>query len=211
MKNKTVDCDILIIGGGMAGCGAAWEARYWSRNSKIVLVDKANIDRSGAVAMGLSAINTYMGMRWGENTPEDFVNYVKNDLMGIIRDDLVYDVARHVDSSVHLFDEWGLPIMKDKNGHYLREGKWQIMIHGESYKAIIAEAAKKSASEIYNRVMITHLIKDTNNKIAGAVGFDVRDGAFYLFKSKAVIVSAGGASQIYRPRSSREGAGRTWY
>ncbi|MDG6927317.1 MAG: adenylyl-sulfate reductase subunit alpha [Nitrososphaerota archaeon] len=211
MKSKTVDCDILIVGGGMAGCGAAWEARYWSRNSRIVLVEKANVDRSGAVAMGLSAINTYMGMRWDENTPEGFVNYVKNDLMGIIRDDLVYDVARHVDSTVHLFDEWGLPIMRDKNGHYLREGKWQIMIHGESYKAIVAEAAKKAASEIYNRVMITHLIKDANNKIAGAVGFDVRDGTFYVFKSKVVIVSAGGASQIYRPRSSREGAGRTWY
>ncbi len=211
MKSKTVDSDLLIIGGGMAGCGAAWEARYWSRNSKIVLVEKANIERSGAVAMGLSAINTYMGMRWNENTPEDFVSYVKNDLMGIIRDDLVYDVARHVDSTVHLFDEWGLPIMRDKNDHYLREGKWQIMIHGESYKAIVAEAAKNSASEIYNRVMITHLIKDINNKIAGAVGFDVRDGTFYVFKSKAVIVSSGGASQIYRPRSSREGAGRTWY
>jgi len=212
MRSKTVDSDILIIGGGMAGCGAAWEARYWARNAKIVLVEKANVDRSGAVAMGLSAINTYMGMRWQENTPEDFVNYVKNDLMGIIREDLVYDVARHVDSTVHLFEEWGLPIMKDKNGRYLREGKWQIMIHGESYKAIVAEAAKKAASEIYNRVMITHLVKDVNNnKIAGAVGFNVRDGTFYFFRSKAVILSAGGGSQIYRPRSSREGAGRTWY
>jgi len=211
MKSKTVDCDILIIGGGMAGCGAAWEARYWSRNSKIVLVEKANIDRSGAVAMGLSAINTYMGLRWNENTPEDFVNYAKYDLMGIIRDDLVYDIARHVDSTVHLFEEWGLPIMKDKNGHYLREGKWQIMIHGESYKPIVAEAAKKSVSEIYNRVMITHLVKGANNKIAGAVGFNVREGTFYFFRSKAVILCAGGASHIYRPRSSREGAGRTWY
>ena len=212
MRSKTVDSDILIIGGGMAGCGAAWEARYWARNAKIVLVEKANVDRSGAVAMGLSAINTYMGMRWQENTPEDFVNYVKNDLMGIIREDLVYDVARHVDSTVHLFEEWGLPIMKDKNGRYLREGKWQIMIHGESYKAIVAEAAKKAASEVYNRVMITHLVKDANNKrIAGAVGFNVRDGTFYFFRSKAVILSAGGGSQIYRPRSTREGAGRTWY
>ena len=68
-------------------------------------------------------------------------------------------MARHVDSTVHMFDEWGLPMMKnEETGRYLREGKWQIMIHGESYKPIVAEAAKKSADKIYNRIMITHLL-----------------------------------------------------
>jgi len=208
-----IDSDILIIGGGMAGCGAAWEARYWGRNLKTVLVEKANIDRSGAVAMGLSAINTYLGLKYNENTIEDYINYVKTDLMGVVREDLVYDYSRHVDSTVYLFDEWGLPIFKDENGRYVREGRWQIMIHGESYKPIVAEAAKKSASEIYNRVMVTHLLKDSQNpnRVAGAIGFNVRDGRVYVFRSKAVIVSAGGGSQIYRPRSTSEGKGRTWY
>jgi len=212
-KVSYVDSDILIIGGGMAGTGAAWEARYWGRNLKIVLVEKANIDRSGAVAMGLSAINTYLGLKYNENTIEDYVNYVKTDLMGVVREDLVYDYSRHVDSTVYLFDEWGLPIFKDENGRYVREGRWQIMIHGESYKPIVAEAAKKSVSEIYNRVMITHLLKDSQNpnRVAGAIGFNVRDGRVYVFRSKAVIVSAGGGSQIYRPRSTSEGKGRTWY
>ena len=56
-----IDTDILIIGGGMAACGAAFEARRWAPDAKITLVDKAAMDRSGAVAMGLSAINTYLG------------------------------------------------------------------------------------------------------------------------------------------------------
>ncbi|PSN85424.1 adenylyl-sulfate reductase subunit alpha [Candidatus Marsarchaeota G1 archaeon BE_D] len=215
MKNtKRVDCDILIVGGGMAGCGAAYEARYWGRKLKIVLVEKAHIERSGAVAMGLSAINCYMGMRWNENTPEDFVRYVRGDLMGLVREDLVFDIARHVDSTVHLFEEWGLPIIYDqKTGHYKREGRWQILIHGESYKPIVAEAAQKSVSEVYNRVMVTHLLLDAKkrNRIAGAVGFGVRDGDFYVFRAKAVIVAAGGATHIFRPRSVGEGAGRTWY
>ncbi|PSO03800.1 adenylyl-sulfate reductase subunit alpha [Candidatus Marsarchaeota G2 archaeon ECH_B_SAG-G06] len=198
----------------MAGCGAAYEARYWGRKLKIVLVEKAHIERSGAVAMGLSAINCYMGMRWNENTPEDFVRYVRGDLMGLVREDLVFDIARHVDSTVHLFEEWGLPIIYDqKTGHYKREGRWQILIHGESYKPIVAEAAQKSVSEVYNRVMVTHLLLDAKkrNRIAGAVGFGVRDGDFYVFRAKAVIVAAGGATHIFRPRSVGEGAGRTWY
>jgi adenylylsulfate reductase subunit A len=209
-----VDCDLLIIGGGFAGCGAAYEARYWGRGLKIVVAEKAAIERSGAVAQGLSAINCYMGMRWNENQPEDFVRYVRNDLMGLSREDLVYDMARHVDSTVHMFEEWGLPIFTDpQTGKYVREGRWQVMIHGESYKPIVAEAARKAASEIYERIVVTHLLPDANDpkRVAGAIGINVRDGSFYVFRAKAVIVAAAGASHIYRPRSAGEGAGRTWY
>ena len=214
IRRRIVDTDILIIGGGMSGCGAAWEARYWCRKCRIVIVEKANINRSGAVAMGLSAINTYMGMKCKENTPEDFVRYARTDLMGIIREDLIYDVARHVDSTVHLFEQWGLPIWPNpKTGCYVREGRWQVLIHGESYKAIVAEAAQKAASEVYNRVMVTHLLKDPHNpnRVVGAVGFNVRDGTFYVFRAKAVIVASGGGSLIWRPRAQLEGHGRAWY
>ena len=213
-KTITVDCDILVVGGGMAGTGATYESRYWGREMKIICVEKANIDRSGAVAQGLYAINTYMGMQWGENQPEDHVRYARNDLMGLVREDLGYDIARHVDSAVHKFEEWGLPIMKDpKTGRYQREGKWQIMIHGESYKPIVAEAARKAADKIYNRIMVTHLLMDESkpNRVGGAVGFNCRTGDYYVFRARAVIVCAGGASHIFKPRSVGEGMGRTWY
>ena len=213
-KTVFVDSDILVIGGGMGGCGATYESRYWGRDLKIVCVEKANIERSGAVAQGLYAINCYMGMQWNENQPEDHVRYARNDLMGLVREDLGYDIARHVDSTVHKFEEWGLPMMRDpKTGRYQREGKWQIMIHGESYKPIVAEAARKAATEVYNRIMVTHLLMDKArpNRVAGAVGFNVRTGDFYVFRAKAVIVAAGGASHIYKPRAVGEGMGRTWY
>src|SRR5258705_9070713 len=121
-ETEVVECDVLIVGGGMAGTGAAFEAAYWAKEKglRVVIVEKAAIERSGAVAMGLSAINCYMGMRWNENKPEDFVHYVRGDLMGLSREDLVYDIARHVDSSVHLFEKWGLPIFKTEDGKYKR-------------------------------------------------------------------------------------------
>jgi adenylylsulfate reductase subunit A len=155
-----------------------------------------------------------MGTQWGENNPEDHVRYARNDLMGLVREDLAFDMARHVDSAVHKFEEWGLPFMRNpKTGRYQREGKWQIMIHGESYKPIVADAARKSADKIYNRIMVTHLLMDEKkpNRVGGAVGFNVRTGAFHVFRAKAVIVSAGGASHIFKPRSVGEGMGRTWY
>ena len=213
-ETKEVSTDLLIVGGGMAATGAAVEAAYWGEknNVKVTLVDKAALDRSGAVAMGLSAINQYVGLRDGENTLRDYVDYVRNDLMGITREDLVANIARHVDSSVHLFEKWGLPIWTDEDGKYVHEGRWQLMINGESYKVILAEAAKNALGmdNIYERVFITDPLMD-GDKCVGAVGFSVRENIFYVFKAKAVVVAMGGAVHVFKPRSSGEGLGRAWY
>jgi adenylylsulfate reductase subunit A len=244
------ETDFLILGGGMAACGAAYEACAWAnpKKIKVTMVDKAATDRSGAVAQGLSAINTFMG----GNKVEDYVRYVRTDLMGIIREDLVYDLGRHVDNSVMMFEEWGLPIWKkgddgfSLDGHQAkdagkpmikdvygdpqkieqticRSGKWQIMINGESYKAIVAEAAKKALEtnkqatgvdqNHFERVFVIKLLLDANkpNTIAGAVGFSVRENKAYVFKAKAILNATGGAVNVFRPRSIGEGMGRAWF
>ena len=223
------DVDILIIGGGMAACGAGFEVKKWApEGMKIVLVDKASLERSGAVAQGLSAINTYVG----SNPIESYVKMVRNDLMGVVREDLIYDCGRHVDESVKLFEEWGLPIWKkDKDGETLdgaapaptlreggtpvRTGKWQIMINGESYKPIVAEPAATAlgSENIMERIFIVKLLLDKNkpNQIAGAAGFSTRENKVHVFRCKAALVACGGAVNIFRPRSTGEGKGRAWY
>ena len=216
------EVDILLIGGGMACCGAAYELMRWIEGTdlKVKLIDKAAMDRSGAVAQGLSAINTYLGDR----DPADYARMVANDLMGITRDDLAYDVGRHVDDSVQLFEEWGLPIWKQKGdedkslkdgGKPVRSGKWQIMINGESYKWIVAEAAKKAlgTDNIQERVFIVKLINDKNDpgRVAGAVGFSVREHKVHVYKFKTCLLAAGGCVNLFRPRSVGEGTGRAWY
>jgi adenylylsulfate reductase subunit A len=221
------EVDILLIGGGMACCGAAFEIMRWKEAAaaqgvdlNIKLVDKAALDRSGAVAQGLSAINTYLG----ENDPTDYVRYVRGDLMGITREDLVYDLGRHVDDSVHHFEEWGLPVWKQpgdegksltEGGRPLRSGRWQIMINGESYKWIVAEAAKKAlgTDRIQEHVFIVRLINDSNDpsRIAGAAGFSVREHKLHIYKFKACLLACGGAVNVFRPRSVGEGIGRAWY
>jgi len=98
--------EILIIGGGMAGCGATYESRYWGRDLKIVVVEKANIERSGAVAQGLYAINCYMGMQWDENKPEDHVRYARNDLAHALLDQRPH----FLDPRAQLGDEFDNPL-----------------------------------------------------------------------------------------------------
>ncbi len=215
-ETVVVDTDLLICGGGMAACGAAVEASYWAQQNglKVTVVDKAAMDRSGAVAMGLSAINQYVDLNSGKNTLKDYCDYVRNDLMGITREDLVASIARHVDDTVHLFEKWGLPIWKDQEGNFVHEGRWQLMINGESYKIIVAEAAKnalaKANGEYFERVFITHPLMD-GNKCVGAIGFSVRENKVYVFRAKAVLASMGGAVHVFKPRSTGEGFGRSWY
>ncbi|MGA8752899.1 adenylyl-sulfate reductase subunit alpha [Candidatus Deferrimicrobium sp.] len=215
-ETVTVNTDLLILGGGMAACGAAVEASYWAKknNLKVTLVDKAAMYRSGAVAMGLSAINQYVGLKDGENTMKDYCDYVRNDLMGVTREDLVASIARHVDSTVHLFEKWGLPIWKDEKGAYVHEGRWQLMINGESYKVIVAEAAKnaleQNGHEFFERIFISHPLVE-GGRCVGAVGFSVRENKFYVFRAQAVLVAMGGAVGVFKPRSTGEGAGRAWY
>ena len=215
-ETVTVETDLLICGGGMAACGAAVEASYWAKKNglKVTLVDKAAMERSGAVAMGLSAINQYVDLNSGNNTLKDYCDYVRNDLMGITREDVVANIARHVDGSVHLFEKWGLPIWTDKEGNYVHEGRWQLMINGESYKVIVAEAAKTAledaGAEYYERVFITHPLLD-GDKCVGAIGFSVRENKVYVFKAKATMGLMGGAVHVFKPRSTGEGFGRSWY
>ncbi len=227
-----LETDVLMVGGGMGNCGAAFEACRWADKLgvKVLLVDKAAIDRGGAVAQGLSAINTYIG----ENEADDYVRMVRTDLMGLVREDLIFDLGRHVDDSVHLFEEWGLPCWIKKDGKNLdgaqakkeglslrkgdapvRSGRWQIMINGESYKVIVAEAAKNALGQdrYIERLFIVKLLLDAKvpNQIAGAVGFSVRENKVYVIKAKAMSVACGGAVNVYRPRSTGEGLGRAWY
>ncbi len=218
---EELETDFLIVGGGMAACGAAYEAKRWAGDDvNILLCDKAALDRSGAVAQGLSAINTYLD----DQDPSDYVRMVANDLMGIVRDDLIYDVGRHVDDSVKLFEEWGLPVWKQPGdegkslrdgGKPVRSGKWQIMINGESYKPIVAEAAKKALGmdNIIERCFIVKLLLDEaqDNRIAGAVGFSTRENKIYIIRANAIMIACGGAVNIFRPRSTGEGMGRAWY
>lgn len=207
VKQETIEVDILIIGGGTAGCMAAVEAREKNPSLKVVIMEKAHIQRSGCLAAGVNAINVYLHP--GE-TPDSFVKYVRWQALGICREDLTLSMIKEVNQAVERVESWGLPIKKDEKGNYLRRGRWNIEILGESLKPILAEAAIKSGVIVLNRVVATNLILD-GNRVVGAFGFGVRDGKFYVVKAKATIVATGGASGIYRPNNPGGANHIMWY
>jgi adenylylsulfate reductase subunit A len=202
-----LDTDILIIGGGAAGCMAAIEAKKLDQNIKCIVMEKAHIERSGCLAMGLNAINAYLN---AGQTPEAYVEYVKDEFFGVIREDLVYSIAKGLNESVKQVEALGLPIEKDQNGNYVSRGKRSIRIYGERLKPILAAAVYRADVKVLNRVVATNFIFD-GERVRGAYGFSNRDGKFYVIHAKAVIVTTGGATRIYKPIKTGDARNTTWY
>ena len=207
VKIENLSTDFLIIGAGAAGCFAAYEAKQLNPNINVLILEKAHIDRSGCLAAGVNAINAYITPG---QTPESFVEYVKKDSGDLIREDLVYSIAKEVNNVVDLLEKWGLPIPKDENGMPYVRGRGSIIVQGERIKPIIAQAIKATKAKLLNRIVVTNLIINKNN-VCGAFGFGVRDGKFYVIRAKAVLVATGGASGLYKPNNSGDARHKIWY
>ncbi len=202
-----LDTDILIIGGGAAGCMAAIEAKKLDQSIKCIVMEKARIERSGCLAMGLNAINAYLNTG---QTPETYVEYVKDEFFGVIREDLVHSIAKGLNESVKQVEALGLPIEKDQNGNYVSRGKRSIRIYGERLKPILAAAVYRADVKVLNRVVATNFIFD-GERVRGVYGFGNRDGKFYVIHAKAVIVTTGGATRLYKPIKTSDARNTTWY
>ena len=215
MKKEYIQTDLLIIGGGTAGCYAALTASSASdaskggaANLKILIVEKANIKRSGCLAAGVNALNAYITVG---RTPKDYVEYAKKDADGIVREDLLYSISEKFNDVTAHLEKLGLVILKDKDGKYVTRGNRNIKINGENIKPLLAAAvAKAPGVQVLNHVnIIDFSVHD--NKIDGAFGIGIENDTFYTIEAKAVIVATGGAAGLYRPNNPGFSRHKMWY
>lgn len=202
-----IDCDVLIVGGGAAGCVAAVTAKELDPTLRVVVMEKAHIYRSGCLAAGISALNAYLTP--GE-TAESFLRYAIRETVGVVRDDLTLSMAHELNAQVKRVEAWGLPIPRDEQGHPLKRGRASIKIFGERIKPILGKRAEASGAQILNRVNATGLAMHAG-RVVGAYGFSTRDGRFYQVRAKTVLVATGGAAGLYRPSNPGMAAHRMWY
>ena len=207
MKNRIIDTDVLIIGGGTAGCFAGITLGK-KKDLDVLIVEKANIVRSGCLAAGVNAINAYITKG---RVPQDYVDYCKKDADGIVREDLLLSMSERLNHVTKIMEDLGLVILKNENGDYVARGNRNIKINGENIKPILADAVKKQDNvTVINHLNITDFIVE-NNEIKGAYGFDVNDAVFYEINAKAVLVATGGAAGLYRPNNPGFSRHKMWY
>lgn len=206
-NRKIIHTDVLIIGGGTAGCYAALTVREQSDLS-VVIAEKANIKRSGCLAAGVNAINAYIVKG---RKPEDYVDYAKKDADDIVREDLILTMSEGLNRVTAKLEQLGLVILKDEKGEYVARGNRNIKINGENIKPILAEAVKtlKDVTVINHLNITDYIVKD--NQILGAFGFSIEDGTAYEIRAKAVICATGGASGLYKPNNPGFSRHKMWY
>lgn len=207
MRTERIRTDVLIIGGGTAGCFAAYVIGKKS-GRKVLIAEKANIKRSGCLAAGVNALNAYITEG---RVPQDYVDYAKKDAHGIVREDLLLTMSERLNHVTKVMEDLGLVILKDENGKYVARGNRNIKINGENMKPILAKAAAEQENvTVLNHVNITDY-KTENKKVTGAVGFSVNEDIFYDIDAKAVLCATGGAAGLYRPNNPGFSRHKMWY
>lgn len=206
-QKEVLYTDILIIGGGTAGCYAALTIREHSDYS-VVIAEKANIKRSGCLAAGVNALNAYIVKG---RKPQDYVDYAKKDADNIVREDLLLTMSEGLNRVTAKLEQLGLVILKDENGEYVARGNRNIKINGENFKPLLADAvAKLDDVTVINRLNITDYIVE-NNEIQGAYGFSIEEQKAYEIRAKKVLIATGGAAGLYKPNNPGFSRHKMWY
>ena len=204
INTQWIKTDVLIIGGGTAGTMAAIKAKQANPEADVLVLEKANIRRSGAIAMGMDGVNT--AVIPGISTPEQYVREVTIANDGILNQKAVYQTAKLGYEVIQELDSWGVQFQKDPQGNYdvkqvHRVGRYVLpMPEGKDLKSILTRQVKRHKAKVINRVMATRILV-REGRVVGAVGFDVRNGDFVIIQAKAVVLSTGACGRLGLPAS----------
>ncbi|KIF60643.1 fumarate reductase/succinate dehydrogenase flavoprotein subunit [Pseudomonas fluorescens] len=197
--------DIVVIGGGTAGPMAAIKAKEKNKELRVLLVDKANVKRSGAISMGMDGLNN--AIIPGHSTPEQYTKEITIANDGIVNQAAVYAYATHSFETIERLDRWGVKFEKDETGDYAVKkvhhmGAYVLpMPEGHDIKKVLYRQLKRARVSITNRLVCTRLLTDEEGAVNGVMGFDCRTADFHVIKAKAVILACGAAGRLGLPSS----------
>ena len=202
---EIIEADILVIGGGTGGPMAAIKAKEANPNLRVVLMEKANVKRSGAISMGMDGLNNAIVP--GHATPEQYVKEITVANDGVVDQKAVMAYAQGSFPMIQFLDQLGVKFEKDGSGEYnMRKvhhlGTYVLpMPEGHNVKKVLYRQLRRNQVAVTNRYMATRLLKSDDGRIAGAVGVNTRTGEFLVVRAKAVILACGAAGRLGLPSS----------
>ena len=202
-ETRYINSDLLIIGGGSAGCMAAIRALEINPKIKVVIFEKGDIKYSGSIARGMDALNVVVIP--DITSPELYVEAMTSSCQGILDASPSYEMARRSFGMLKKLEGWGVRFPKDKNGDYRTlkyhvKGRFQTAMEEPDLKVMISRMAQEKGALAINRVMGLRLLEN-NGRVAGAVGLHVRTGELIACRAGAVILTAGGQARFSLPNS----------
>src|SRR5262249_29674714 len=204
-KTEIIETDVLVIGGGTGGPMAAIKAKEKNPALRVVLMEKANVKRSGAICMGMDGLNN--AVIPGYATPEQYVKEITVANDGIVHQKAVMAYAQGSYRMIRYLDQFGVKFQKDGSGEYdVRKvhhlGTYVLpMPEGHQVKKVLYRQLRKLQVAVTNRYMATRLLKGADGRIAGAISVNTRTSEFLVVRAKAVILAAGAAGRLGLPAS----------
>jgi succinate dehydrogenase/fumarate reductase flavoprotein subunit len=205
MNTIELEFDVVVIGGGTGGPMAAVKAKEANKALRVLLIDKANVKRSGAISMGMDGLNNAVVP--GHATPEQYVKEITVANDGIVDQEAVMAYATGSFDMIQELDRWGVKFEKDETGDYsVRKvhhlGAYVLpMPEGHHMKRILYRQLKRARVEITNRVVVTRILTGADGQVAAVMGFDCRTAEIYLIRTKAAVICTGAAGRLGLPSS----------
>ncbi len=204
MNIEELEADIVVVGGGSAGSTAAIRAQENLPRGRVILLEKAHVKRSGAIAIGMDGLNN--AILPGHATPEQYVKEITMANDGIVNQRAIWEYAVRSYEMIQELDSWGVKFQKTEFGEFdvkkvHHKGSYVLpMPEGYDLKKILTRRLKRAGVRIINRVMATRLLKD-GDRVSGVLGFDTREGTFTVIRAKAVILCCGASGRLGLPAS----------
>ncbi|MBL1073487.1 fumarate reductase/succinate dehydrogenase flavoprotein subunit [Nocardia sp. 2] len=205
-ETARLDCDVLVIGGGTAGTMAALSAA--EQGATVILMEKAHVRHSGALAMGMDGVNN--AVIPGKAEPEDYVAEITRANDGIVNQRTIYQTATRGFAMVQRLERYGVKFEKDAYGEYAvrrvhRSGSYVLpMPEGKDVKKalyrVLRQRTMREKIRIENRLMPVRVLT-AGGRAVGAAAFNTRTGEFVAVGAKAVILATGPAGRLGLPAS----------
>jgi adenylylsulfate reductase subunit A len=205
--SQTINTDVLVLGGGAAGCGAAIAAK--ERGARVLIVEKGKLESSGALGGGNDHFAAQLNTDPETDSEQAVVKFFKGIQNGVTSTHVAKGLASVMPHMVQMLEEVGVDFVRNPDGTYLRTsgfgqpGAWFLNIrNGQYVKRFVAKKIRGMGIDVLDHVMVTRLLTD-GNRVAGAVGFNVLDGSFYVLKAKTVVMALGNANPRVTTNSTR--------
>jgi succinate dehydrogenase/fumarate reductase flavoprotein subunit len=199
------EVDVVVVGGGSAGSTAAIRAQKELPLGRVLLLEKAHVKRSGAIAIGMDGLNN--AVIPGHTTPEQYVKEITMANDGIVNQRAVLAYAERSYEMIKKLDGWGVKFQKTEAGDFdvkkvHHNGSYVLpMPEGYDLKKILTRMIRRSGVRVSNRVMATRLLTAADGRVTGVLGLDVRNGNLHVIRAKSVILCCGASGRLGLPAS----------